>query len=156
MNIRQLYTQLYSRPRPIMLYILPIMLVSNAQKVTHYAQYYAHNYCNLCHSSYSYSFFSFNDCISIAHFTIILKHHCGIIITVLLQQLQWVCLTHWQVKLVCFSIYTTNGEAKVGQQYVYLFPLTIMLALCFMRLATSSYASIIEMHGPTIQVACMP
>ena len=33
---------------PIMLKILPIMLLimSSAQKVTHYAQYYAHNYCN--------------------------------------------------------------------------------------------------------------
>ena len=26
--------------------ILPIMLLSSAQKVTHYAQYYAHIYCN--------------------------------------------------------------------------------------------------------------
>ena len=30
------------RPRPIMLKILPIMLLSNAQNSTHYAQYYAH------------------------------------------------------------------------------------------------------------------
>ena len=34
------------RPRPITLKILPIMLVSSAQKVTHYAQKYAHHYCN--------------------------------------------------------------------------------------------------------------
>jgi len=35
-----------TRPRPIMLKFLPIMLLSSAQKVTHYAQYYAHNYFN--------------------------------------------------------------------------------------------------------------
>ena len=29
-----------------MLNILPIMLLNSAQKVTHYAQYYAHDYCN--------------------------------------------------------------------------------------------------------------
>ena len=29
-----------------MLEFLPIMLLSSAQKVTYYAQYYAHNYCN--------------------------------------------------------------------------------------------------------------
>jgi len=34
------------RPRPIMLKFLPIMLLSSAQKVTYYAQYYAHNYFN--------------------------------------------------------------------------------------------------------------
>jgi len=34
------------RPRPIMLKFLPIMLLSSAQKVTHYAQYCAHNYFN--------------------------------------------------------------------------------------------------------------
>ena len=34
------------RPQPIMLKFLPIMLLSSAQKVTHYAQYYAHNYFN--------------------------------------------------------------------------------------------------------------
>ena len=33
----------YSRPRPIMLKSLPIMLLSSAQKIAHYAQYYAHN-----------------------------------------------------------------------------------------------------------------
>ena len=35
-------------PRPIMLKILPIMLLSSAQQVTYYAQYYTHiaNYCN--------------------------------------------------------------------------------------------------------------
>ena len=33
-------------PQPIMLKVLPIMLLSGAQKVTHYAQYYACNYRN--------------------------------------------------------------------------------------------------------------
>ena len=32
------------KPRPIMLNYLPIMLLSSAQKVVYYAQYYAHNY----------------------------------------------------------------------------------------------------------------
>ena len=38
----------YTRPRPIMLNFLPIILLSSDQKGTHYAQYYAHiaNYCN--------------------------------------------------------------------------------------------------------------
>ena len=31
------------RPRPIMLNILPLTLLSSAQKLAHYAQYYAHN-----------------------------------------------------------------------------------------------------------------
>jgi len=35
-----------NRPRTIMLKFLPIMLLSSAQKVTHYAQYYGHNYFN--------------------------------------------------------------------------------------------------------------
>jgi len=35
-----------NRPQPIMLKFLPIMLLSSAQKLTHYAQYYAHNYFN--------------------------------------------------------------------------------------------------------------
>ena len=45
------------KPRPIMLKILPIMLLSSAQKVTHYAQYYAHNYCNYAtvHTQFYYS-----------------------------------------------------------------------------------------------------
>ena len=34
------------KPQPIMLKFLPIMLLSNAQKVSFYAQYYAHDYCN--------------------------------------------------------------------------------------------------------------
>ena len=33
-----------NRPRPIMLKILPIVLLSRAQKIAHYAQYYAHKY----------------------------------------------------------------------------------------------------------------
>ena len=33
-----------SRPRPIMLKILPIMLLSRAQEIAHYAQYYTHKY----------------------------------------------------------------------------------------------------------------
>ena len=33
-----------ARPRPIMLKILPIMLLSSAQKIAHYAQYYARKY----------------------------------------------------------------------------------------------------------------
>ena len=37
------------KPQPIMLNFLPIMLLSIAQKVTYYAQYYAHN----CHSVYT-------------------------------------------------------------------------------------------------------
>ena len=32
------------RPWPIMLKVLPIMLLSSAQKIAHYAQYYAHKY----------------------------------------------------------------------------------------------------------------
>ena len=35
-----------ARPRPIMLKILPTMLLSSAQKVTHYVQNYAHHHCN--------------------------------------------------------------------------------------------------------------
>ena len=31
---------------PIMLKFLPIMLLSSAQKLAHYARYYAHNYFN--------------------------------------------------------------------------------------------------------------
>ena len=31
-----------SRPWPIMLEILPIMFLSSAQEIAHYAQYYAH------------------------------------------------------------------------------------------------------------------
>ena len=36
------------RPRHnnIILNFLPFILLSSAQKVTHYAQYYPHNYCN--------------------------------------------------------------------------------------------------------------
>ena len=34
------------KPRPIVLNVLPIMLLSSAQKVAYYAQYYAHKYCN--------------------------------------------------------------------------------------------------------------
>ena len=34
------------KPQPIMLNLLPIMLLSIAQNVAYYAQYYAHNYCN--------------------------------------------------------------------------------------------------------------
>ena len=30
----------------LLLNFLPIMLLSSAQKVAYYAQYYAHNYCN--------------------------------------------------------------------------------------------------------------
>ena len=33
-----------NRPRPIMLKILPIMLLSSPQKIAHYAQYYARKY----------------------------------------------------------------------------------------------------------------
>ena len=32
------------RPRPVILKILPIMLLSSAQKIAHYAQYYARKY----------------------------------------------------------------------------------------------------------------
>ena len=35
-----------SKLQPIVLKFLPIMLLSSAQKVDYYAQYYAHNYCN--------------------------------------------------------------------------------------------------------------
>ena len=35
-----------NKPWPIMLKILPIMLLSTTQKVTHYAQCYAHDYWN--------------------------------------------------------------------------------------------------------------
>ena len=34
------------KPQPNMLNFLPIMLLSNAQKVPYYAQHYTHNYCN--------------------------------------------------------------------------------------------------------------
>ena len=37
-----MYVAAYSRPRPIMLKILPIMFLSSAQKLAYYAQYYAH------------------------------------------------------------------------------------------------------------------
>ena len=53
------------------------------KKVTHYAQYYAHNYCN-----YATVHTHFNDYISIVHFIIIatmLKYHSSIIITALLS-----------------------------------------------------------------------
>ena len=38
----QMVNCVYLRPQPIMLKILPIMLLSSAQKLTHYAQCYAH------------------------------------------------------------------------------------------------------------------
>ena len=38
--------KIVTKPRPIMLKFLPIMLLSNAQKIAYYAQYYAHYYCN--------------------------------------------------------------------------------------------------------------
>ena len=34
------------KPQPIMLKYLPIMLLSNAQKIAYYAQYYVHDYYN--------------------------------------------------------------------------------------------------------------
>ena len=50
----QLHSKVYSnskikmltqcRPQPIMLKILPIMLLSSAQKIAHCALYYAHKY----------------------------------------------------------------------------------------------------------------
>ena len=42
---------LQSKPRPIMLNFLPIMLLRNAQKISYYAQYYAHDhyiYATVC------------------------------------------------------------------------------------------------------------
>ena len=43
--------------------ILPIVLLSTTQKVTHYAQYYAHNYCN--YATVHTQLIIFNDCINI-------------------------------------------------------------------------------------------
>ena len=34
------------KPRPILLNFSPIMLMSTAQKVAYYAQYYARSYCD--------------------------------------------------------------------------------------------------------------
>ena len=48
--------------RPIMLKFLPIMLLTNTQKITHYAQYYAHNYCN--YATVHYNSITFNNEIS--------------------------------------------------------------------------------------------
>ena len=48
------------KSQPTMLKFLPIMLLSNTQKVAYYAQYYAHNYC-----SYATVHIIFNNQISI-------------------------------------------------------------------------------------------
>ena len=47
-----------NRPRPIMLKILPIMLLSNAQRVTYYAQI-----TTAIMPQFIYSFNIFNNCI---------------------------------------------------------------------------------------------
>ena len=44
MDWHGLNNEVHCSPRPIMLKILPIMLLSSAQKIAHYAQYYAHKY----------------------------------------------------------------------------------------------------------------
>ena len=44
LNINRSKMCIPSGPRPIMLKILPIMLLSSAQKIVHYAQYYARKY----------------------------------------------------------------------------------------------------------------
>ena len=56
-------TGLLIRPQPIMLKIFLIMLLSSAQKITHYAQYYAHHHCNYA-TDYT-QFIIINDSISI-------------------------------------------------------------------------------------------
>ena len=47
-----------------MLTFLPIMLLGSAQKITHYAQYYVHNYCNYA-IAHVQVYYSFNDYINI-------------------------------------------------------------------------------------------
>ena len=46
-----------------MLKFLPIVLLSSTQKVTNYAQYYAHNYCD--YATVHIQLYSYNDYISI-------------------------------------------------------------------------------------------
>jgi len=60
----------YTRPRPIMLKFLPIMLLSSAQKVTHYVQYYAHNYFNYAIVQLQILLFLMNTLVYIVHFII--------------------------------------------------------------------------------------
>ena len=45
-RVLQEVCQVISKPWPIMLNFLPIMLLNNAQKFAYYAQYCAHDYCN--------------------------------------------------------------------------------------------------------------
>jgi len=53
-----------------MLKFLPIMLLSSAQKVTHYAQYYAHNYFNYATVELQILSFSMSTLVYIVHFII--------------------------------------------------------------------------------------
>ena len=48
-----------------MLKFLTIILLNSAQKVTHYAQYYAHNYTAVTYAIVHTHFYHFNDYISI-------------------------------------------------------------------------------------------
>jgi len=45
-HLEAVFNSLPARLWPIMRKFLPIMLLNSAQKVTHYAQYYVHNYFN--------------------------------------------------------------------------------------------------------------
>ena len=47
------------KPRPVVLNVLPIMLLSSAEKVAYYAQYYAHKYCN--YATIYMQFINFNN-----------------------------------------------------------------------------------------------
>ena len=62
------------KPWPIMLKLLPIMLLSSAQKCCYYVQYYAHNYCN--YATVCIQFYYFNDYISIVrHQTVMVQFY---------------------------------------------------------------------------------
>ena len=52
------------KPLPIVLKILFIMILSNAQKIAYYAQYYAYSYFN--YATVCIQFYYLNDKISIA------------------------------------------------------------------------------------------
>jgi len=58
------------RPRPTMLKFLPIMLLSSVQKVTHYAQYYVHNYFNYATVQLQILLFLMSKLVCIVHFII--------------------------------------------------------------------------------------
>ena len=85
-----------NKPRPIMVKILPIMLLSSAQKVTHYTQCYAHNYCN--YATVLTQSYHFNDYISIVRLQAVVFYImlcCSVFI-----------LTYYAHKKACASFYT--------------------------------------------------